>query len=303
MSLIRSLHHDAAPIHETGQQLLQTGGLITPGADLPHFGSLAARQFGSRGELPPFVVLPQSIGNTGVGLPHGQSAGSLGSSFEPFVLAADPIGHDYDPRLLFDKARRFVDARPELSVNRPGESLARRTPNAFRLADEPAAVREAYGRTTFGQSCLLARRLVESGVRVVVVNMFETVFGAITWDCHGTRPFSMLEDYKRTLLPELDRAVSALLDDLSASGLIDTTLVVATGEFGRTPRLNPRGGRDHWPGVWSALLTGGGLSGGQIIGRSDESAAAPVDRPVAPTDLLATICQSLGMAAPVPSPV
>ncbi len=125
--------------------------------------------------------------------------------------------------------------------------------NAFQLGEESDGVRDAYGRNTFGQSCLLARRLVESGVRLITVNMFETVFNKVTWDCHGTAPFSTLDDYSGHLLPTLDRALSALLDDLRARGLLDSTMVVATGEFGRTPRLNAAGGRDHWPGVWTAL--------------------------------------------------
>jgi uncharacterized protein (DUF1501 family) len=138
--------------------------------------------------------------------------------------------------------------------------------------------------------------MVESGVRLVTVNMFDTVFNRTTWDCHGSAPFSTLDDYARELLPTLDRAVSALLDDLGSRGLLDTTLVVATGEFGRTPRLNAAGGRDHWPGVWSALLAGGGVKGGQVIGASDAHAAAPTDHPVTPQELLATMYRSLGIA-------
>jgi hypothetical protein len=137
---------------------------------------------------------------------------------------------------------------------------------AFQLAEERDALRDAYGRNTFGQSCLLARRLVEAGVRLVTVNMFETVFNKVTWDCHGAAPFSTLDDYSGHLLPALDQALSALLDDLGAHGLLDSTMVVATGEFGRTPKLNAAGGRDHWPGVWSALLAGGGVRGGQVVG-------------------------------------
>jgi uncharacterized protein (DUF1501 family) len=146
-----------------------------------------------------------------------------------------------------------------------------------------------------GQSCLLARRLVEAGVRVVTVNMFETVFNRVSWDCHGARPFSTLDDYANVLLPTLDLALSALLDDLDRRGLLESTLVVATGEFGRTPRLNPRGGRDHWPGVWSALLAGGGTGGGRLIGSRDAQGASPADRPVTPAELVATIYRSLGL--------
>ena len=123
--------------------------------------------------------------------------------------------------------------------------------------------------------------------------MFATVFNQVTWDCHGSRPFSTLDDYASTLLPTFDVALSALLDDLDRRGLLESTLVVATGEFGRTPRLNAAGGRDHWPGVWSAVLAGGGTRGGTVIGASDPQGGEPVDRPVAPAELVATMYRSL----------
>ncbi len=143
----------------------------------------------------------------------------------------------------------------------------------------------------------LARRLVESGVRVVTVNMFDTVFNRVTWDCHGAAPFSTLDDYARELLPAFDCAFTALIDDLERRGRLETTLVIAAGEFGRTPRINASGGRDHWPGVWSVVLAGGGICGGQVVGASDALAGAPVDRAVTPADLLATIYHSLGIDA------
>jgi uncharacterized protein (DUF1501 family) len=304
VTLVRSLHHDAAPIHETGHQLLQTGRLCREGQEAPHFGSVAARLCGARTELPPFIVLPGPIGNTGVGVPHGQTAGVLGSAYEPFHVAADPAAGAYDAASLFDRAQRFLDEADDLPaplVTSAQRVLAPQARAAFDLAAERLCLRDTYGRTTFGQSCLLARRLVESGVRVVTVNMFETVFNRVTWDCHGNRPFSTLDDYARELLPTLDLALSALLDDLDRRGLLETTLVVATGEFGRTPRLNPSGGRDHWPGVWSALLAGGGTRAGQVIGASDAHASAPADRPVTAPELVATIYRSLGIdpAAPL----
>ena len=124
---------------------------------------------------------------------------------------------------------------------------------AFDLEAEPDAVRDRYGRTRFGQSCLLARRLVERGVRFVTVNMFETVFNEITWDIHGSAPFSPIECYRNEVGPSFDNAYSTLLEDLDAPGLLDNTMVLAFGEFGRTPRINPAGGRDHHPGCWTAL--------------------------------------------------
>jgi hypothetical protein len=303
LALVRSLHHDAAPIHETGHQLLQTGRLCRPGEEHPHLGAVAARLLGSRNALPPFMIVPRPIADTGVQVPHGQTAGSLGAAFEPFHLEDDPASRHFDPGRAFDRARRFLDqAVSQRGV--AGQALAVSTEpllieparQAFRLYAEREELRDAYGRNTFGQSCLLARRLVESGVRLVTVNMFESVFNKVTWDCHGSAPFSTLGDYARDLLPTLDRALAALLDDLQVRGLLESTLVVATGEFGRTPRLNAAGGRDHWPGVWSALLAGGGVRGGVVVGASDAHAGAPADRPVSPQDLLATMYQSLGLS-------
>ncbi len=272
LSLIRSLHHDSAPIHETGLQLLQTGKLCRAGEEHPYFGSVVAQHVGAGSAVPASVILPARIGPTGVSIPHGQSAGPLGTEYEPFVLDADPNARGFAARRL------------------PVPFALRR---AFDLSAEPDTLRDAYGRTTFGQSCLLARRLVESGVRVVTVNMFESVFQQKTWDCHGSAPFSTFDDYRRTLLPTFDLAFSALLDDLERSGRLERTLIVATGEFGRSPRLNHSGGRDHWPQVWSAAIAGGGVRGGQVIGASDRIASEPVDRPVTPPELLATVYRSL----------
>ncbi len=160
-------------------------------------------------------------------------------------------------------------------------------------------MRSRYGRNTFGQSCLLARRLIEHGVRLATVNMFDTVFNEITWDCHadGGGLASTLDDYRDTLCPMFDYAYTALLDDLAERGLLDSTLVLAMGEFGRTPLLNPRGGRDHWPGVWSILFAGGGVCGGQAVGSSDRIGAEPRDRPVTPAEVAATVYQALGIDA------
>jgi hypothetical protein len=160
---------------------------------------------------------------------------------------------------------------------------------------EPASIRDRYGRNPFGQNCLLARRLVESGTRFVTVNMFETVFDRTTWDIHGSAPFSPMSAYHDHVGPMFDMAYSALLEDLHDRGLLSKTLVVATGEFGRTPRINPAGGRDHWPECWTMLMAGGGVKGGQIIGSSDKIAAEPKERPVSPQEVAATIYHALGI--------
>jgi hypothetical protein len=173
---------------------------------------------------------------------------------------------------------------------------------AFNLALEPPALRDRYGRNEYGESFLLARRLVEAGVRLVsVIWMYFMPSGRIAnvWDTHGginglaRTGFGMLTD--KYCIPPLDRALSALLEDLHVRGLLDETLVVAVGEFGRTPKLNPNQGREHWGMCQSALLAGGGIRGGQVYGASDKLAEYPKDNPVAPEDLLATLYSAFGL--------
>jgi uncharacterized protein (DUF1501 family) len=319
-ALVRSVHHAEAPIHETGHQLLQTGRLCRPGQEWPHYGAVLGKLHPGSGALPPWVVTPGPITNTGVNIDHGQSAGFLGQRHKPFVAAVDPVTQDVSirggarqdlnpglrarPRSLVDAvdtAERLLERNqraPEPDRDRAlAQLLSPATKRAFDLGAEPESVRDRYGRNQFGQSCLLARRLVQHGVRLVTVNMFETVFGQITWDCHanGGDLSSTLEDYRDTLCPMFDQAYAALLDDLLADGLLDSTLVVAMGEFGRTPRLNNRGGRDHWPSVWSVLLAGGGVRGGQIIGASDGHGEEPKDRPVHAAEVAATVYHALGI--------
>ena len=165
------------------------------------------------------------------------------------------------------------------------------------LQGEPQRVRERYGRNQFGASCLMARRLVESGVRFVTVNMFHTVFGQPTWDAHGYEPFCSLSCYRDHVGPMFDSACAALFEDLDDRGLLGETMVLAMGEFGRTPKLNFAGGRDHWTGCWSVLLGGGPLKRGEVIGSSDEIAAYPKERPVRPAEIVATIYSAFGVLA------
>jgi len=301
-ALVRSVHHDAAPIHETGHQLLQTGRLGQGTEEPPHFGSVVARLKGVRNGYPVSAIVPGAIASTGVQISHGQSCGWLGRACDPFTLNADPGAPEFDARLALNRASAFVDEAERSGSTRavaltrwaePHLSAAAR--NAFELRQERCRTRDAYGQSTFGQSCLLARRLVEAGVRVVTVNMHATVFNQVSWDCHGSAPFSTLDDYARELLPTFDQAFSALIDDLDQRGRLESTLVIAAGEFGRTPRLNASGGRDHWPGVWSVALAGAGVRGGQVVGASDADASEPSDRPVKPQDLLATVYHSLGI--------
>lgn len=269
LAVVRSLHHDAAPIHETGLQLLQTGRLTKGETRFPAFGAIAAHALASRGEIPPYVVLPKPITHTGVNIYRGEGAGFLGDAFEPVTVTESADD----------------DANQDASKSMPS------------LLDESEPTRRAYGDTRCGRLCLKARQLVECGVRTVTVNMFDRLSGQLTWDCHGRAPWGSgtLYDYRDELGPTFDRAMAALLDDLANRGLLDDTLVVATGEFGRTPYINEHGGRDHWPGVWSGLLAGGGVAGGTVIGRSDQLAAEPQDRPVHVGELTASIIKLLGV--------
>ena len=211
-----------------------------------------------------------------------------------------------------DNAQRTYDATRDSQVRNNAHDravhliFAQNARRAFDLASESESLRARYGRNTFGQSCLLARRLVENGVRFVTVNMFDTVFNKITWDCHadGGSLGVSLNDYRETLCPMFDLAYTALLEDLKQRGLLDNTLVVAMGEFGRTPQLNPRGGRDHWPGVWSVLFAGARVRGGQVIGASDRHGTEPRDRPVTPAEIAATVFRGVGvdLATRLPGP-
>ena len=265
-AIVRSVHHDAAPIHETGHQMMQTGRLFRNGREYPHFGAALSYLKGEkRAGVRPFAVVPGPIDGTGVSVSHGQTAGSLGKR--------------HGPEFAMD---------------------------ALNLSSENDRQRDRYGWTVFGQSCLAARRLVESGTRLVTVNMFDTVFNNITWDCHadGGSLATTLTDYATTLCPTFDRAYSALLTDLHERGMLETTLVLAMGEFGRTPHLNPRGGRDHWPGCWSVLFAGAGVRGGQVVGASDRIGGEPKERPGTPTDIAATVYSLLGLnpATRIPGP-
>jgi hypothetical protein len=166
---------------------------------------------------------------------------------------------------------------------------------AFELHKEPQSVRERYGLNRFGQCCLLARRLVERGVRFVTVNTFITVFNEITWDIHGSKPFTSIAGMKDIVAPMYDQGYSALIEDLHQRGMLEKTLVANLAEFGRTPKVNPAGGRDHWPQCWSVYFAGAGVKGGRAVGRSDDIGAYPTERPVQPKEIVATIFHALDL--------
>ncbi len=320
-ALIRSVHYAGVAVHDAGHQVMQTGRLFQAGTESPHVGSILGYLKGPNGDIPPHVLLPRPIGNTGGNMPHGQTAGFLGKLHDPFVLGADPAAPDFkvpdllppdyltairadqrrNLRDLVDGAVKDFEANPDARLLNASFDQAytlissSKARAAFDLSQEPDAVKDRYGRNRFGMSCLLARRLVESGVRFVTVNMFETVFNEITWDIHGSAPFSPIEAYRDLLGPMFDNAYASLLEDLTSRGMLDNTLVVAMGEFGRTPKINPAGGRDHWPQCWTVSMAGGGVKGGQVIGSSDEIGAYPKDRPVPAAAVAATMLHALGV--------
>ena len=321
VALIRSVHHQHSS-HNGGMHWATVGRpysvdstLINPSrADLPCFGTLIgwlAQRDGFSRNVPPYVITPFPHCDSKVYITPGQYGGCLGAQFDPFVLDDDPNDPAFKVRNLSLEAgmsplrfRERLGLLQELAVSSPKIATARtseldifnqqaaallqtgKAADAFDLGKEPTAVRERYGRHSWGQSHLLARRMIEAGTRFV-----STVNGpSITWDTHKDN-FNIL---KNRLVPPMEQAYAALLDDLEERGLLDSTLVVWMGEFGRTPKINAEVGRDHWPGCYSVLLAGGGIRGGQIVGASDAIGAYPKERPISPADIHATVFAALG---------
>ncbi len=319
-SLVRSVHHTGAAVHDAGWQMMQTGRQFSGGVNSPHAGAVTSYLRGRKTDLPPFVVLPELMGRGGGNLPNGQAGGFLGKAHDPFALNADPSQKNFQvPDLLppqdigtvrLDRRRRIRDVVDQaVQVFEATENAALLNDNfeaafrmmtspqaraAFDLSQEPDAVRQRYGMNRFGQCCLLARRLVEAGVRFVTINTFLTVFNEITWDIHGSKPFTSIAGMKEIVCPMYDQAYSALIEDLDQRGLLPNTLVCNLAEFGRTPRVNPAGGRDHWPQCYTVYFAGGGVKGGRVVGASDPIGGVPAERPVDPGDVVATIFYSLG---------
>jgi hypothetical protein len=259
-SLIRSMHHDAPPIHEAGFQLLNTGRLFRDGPEWPNNGSMLSYV---RPALPsvkyPTLILPWFDINTGINVGRGLGGGWL------------------------------------------SEQCCTSIAEVFRFYPSGVSgLPSRYGNSFFGQACAIACGALGAGnARFVTINQFSTVFDSPSWDCHADRGSlnTTLNDYRDTVAPEFDTAFAALLTDLEVRGLLESTLVVATGEFGRTPKLNSNGGRDHWAGCWTALVAGGGVQGGRVIGASDRTGSETKDRPVTPQELVATIFHALGVPA------
>jgi hypothetical protein len=335
VAVLRSLTHNST-VHEASVYHVLTGRqnptLISPRnqrrrTDFPHFGSVISH-FSPPGDLPASVTVPRPIGHDGVTY-AGTYAGFLGPRNDPMEPREAPNSNDqpaHSVGLSADLAASRLIARRgllnlmeeqdrRLQGSRATEALGGFREQAFRMLASPTAkrafnlelespaVRDRYGRNEYGESFLLARRLIEAGVRLVsVVWMYFMPNGRIAnvWDNHGgTAGLGSITGYamlkEKYCIPPLDRALSALLEDLQLRGLLDETLVTVVGEFGRTPKINATQGRDHWGFAQSALLAGGGIRGGQVYGATDKQAAYVKDNPVSPEDLLATIYHAMGV--------
>jgi hypothetical protein len=298
--------------HNLGTHYLMTGYPPTPALEYPAIGSVVAHLDQQERTLPRHIAVP----NFGVGGRRYGGNGYLPDQTRPFAVGGDPSRPDFRVRDLdyypgvagerIDRRRQYLERLEAFSRgvessppdDAPFEQAYRliaspQAKGAFDLTQEKPATRAKYGPRTIGQSALLARRLIEADVPFVTVNY-------PGWDTHDNLYTRLKEGYTgaqvpQGLIPSLDLALSALLDDLSDRGLLSETLVIVMGEFGRTPKLNTLGGRDHWPRVFSALLAGGGVPGGQTIGSSDATGESPKDHPVTPADLAATIYTLLGI--------
>jgi hypothetical protein len=307
IALVRSLTHELGN-HNTGRHYLLTGHRPTPVVTYPSLGSVLAEETGFQHALPPYIIVPQAV--------EFSQAGYLPGAYAPFSVGGDPSKPNFRVRDLdapkgvtisiearrrdmlqsLDKFSAEVEASPATQARDAfygqayrllGSAAARA---AFDLNKEPPALRNRYGRKRIGQGCLLARRLVEAGTRfVTVVDQ--------GWDTH--------QDIARNLpdarfrgsgkLPAMDRAYATLLSDLRERGLLESTLVVLMGEFGRTPKINNRAGRDHWPRAGFVCFSGGGVKGGQVIGATDANGEAPIRQPVRPEDVAFSMLKLLGV--------
>lgn len=332
LAIVRSVTHNNAD-HTPATHFLLTGQPPPRSTDLraqwPHMGSVLSLLGRGRGALPPFVSMRPTVpGDVPrfVEQSQGQFAGWMGPVHDPLTIDADPNQPDYrvaemtlqaelDVTRLESRRTLLAELNAQIETKslqfdvvghnhrRAFELLtsASQQKGAFNLTEEPQKVRERYGLNPHGQSVLQARRLVERGVPLVTVfwpnDGIKNV--SVYWDTHS-RNFI---DLKERLMPVADQAFSALLDDLAERNMLDETLVLWTGEFGRTPRVGQvnsdagagKDGRDHWPGCFTSVLAGGGVRGGQVYGKSDKQAAYPAENPVAPADLIATVYHALGI--------
>jgi uncharacterized protein (DUF1501 family) len=311
VALIRSFRHHNSD-HGAADHYILTGYFpqagfnpsLSPNNQRPAHGSIIARKLGPRAGVPPYICLPRMHPSSG--------SAYLGPTYAPFVIDADPNAPDFavpdivpPPSLAANRLEnrqallRQLDRyrqTTEVQANQHAQAVGEYQREAFNLMSSPAArrafdiaaepnnLRDEYGRNSLGQSCLMARRLVEAGVRCVTIDHSN-------WDTHDNN-FSTL---RQQLLPPLDSALATLFRDLADRSLLSSTLVVVTGEFGRTPRINNNAGRDHWGPAFTVLVGGGGTRGGRVIGASDRRAERPAGNPHGPEDLAATIYRQLGI--------
>jgi hypothetical protein len=338
-TLIRSLSYTPAGLfnHTAAIYQMMTGytpdrvspsGQLEPPApnDFPHIGSNVTKLKPQEGSMLPFVMLPRPLQESNV-VGKGGTAGFLGAAYDPYYFFQDPNGKvslsDFALRSEVSKERmerrasllhRVNSAMPEIEEAVKASAIDKyyqkaldlvisgKARDAFDLEKETPAMRDRYGRTTFGQGLLMARRLLEAGTKFVQMNWPAVANGnpaVDAWDTHAAN-FGPLRDIH---CPKLDAGLSALLEDMDSRGLLDETIVVAVGEFGRSPRLgvstsgntNSKDGRDHWPYCYTGLVTGGGIKRGSLYGESDGTGSSPKNKPVHPTQLLATIYYALGI--------
>ena len=300
-AVIRSMTHGEAA-HERGTHNMFTGYRPSPALTFPSFGSIISHQYGPRENLPPYVCVPNQPNEFA-------GSGYLSSSFAPFSLGSDPASGGFKVRDLnlpngvdedrFARRRSALEAVNYYFQQRDkSDSVGAmntfydraysmisspKAREAFDIEKEDAKLRDSYGRNTAGQRLLMARRLVEAGVRMVTLT-----YGG--WDMHSNITRSM-----KGQMPELDQGLAMLINDLSQRGLLDSTLIMVSSEFGRTPKINATAGRDHWPKVFSVLMAGGGIKGGTIYGSSNAIASEPEDEPVGPEALAATMYHQMGI--------
>jgi hypothetical protein len=302
-TIIRSMTHKT-PVHVPACGLILSGHVPLSSITHPCVGSVVSKELGPRNELPGFVAVPASTG-------YWESAGYLEPRYNPFDAGNPnvpkyqvrdlelPLGVDWARmehrrsllKLADDKFRRYDSQNLVENMNSYyqtafGLMQSERAKKAFLISEESEKVRDHYGRTSLGQGALLARRLVEAGVRYVTVSR-----GFNTWDHHG----NIFPALSETFLPELDAAFTALLEDLESRGMLQKTLVIVTGEFGRTPEINNQAGRDHWANAFSLCMAGAGVPGGQVWGETDENGAYVTKDPVEVHDFTATIFDKVGI--------
>ncbi len=292
--------------HSTADAIMMSGKKFNPSITYPCYGSVVARELGFQNNMPPFIQMGTSVSNRfGGGL-----AGYLGLAYNPFVLPGDPSNKKFTVRdvtppngisldrlsrrrealLKIDTLQRDLEKQPEAlqAIDKYYQNAfsmitSPATQQAFDLSKETDKLRDTYGRTNLGQSCLMARRLIEAGTRFVTVS-------SGSWDTH-TKNFERL----KKLLPPLDQAMPALVADLAERGLLDNTLVVWMTDFGRTPIINSAAGRDHWSTASVLTMAGAGTPGGQVLGKTDDIGARPVDKEYYSKDVAATIFEKLGL--------